>query len=157
MVYSSNFSHYNKCLKNLGLPLFIGSTVGSNGEGLCLESCCLISHKRSLCASSHGHHQAQAQACCCCQVKDFPWGPTRALPFSPSPRLDLACGPQLSSHLFCRSQPCLGFQEPENNMVSDSLQTQGLLSPLWLSHFPNPREMPWSFPMAQHLPSKCLG
>jgi hypothetical protein len=36
--------------------------VGSHGESLCLQSCCLIFWRRPLCTPSHNHHQAQTAA-----------------------------------------------------------------------------------------------
>jgi hypothetical protein len=36
--------------------------MGNHGEGLCLQSCCLVSCRRPLCNPSHNHHQASYQA-----------------------------------------------------------------------------------------------
>ena len=129
--YSSTFYH-NNCLKTMDCLFSLGSAMGSHGEGLHLQSHSLISHRRPLCALSHGCHQAQAQACHH-QAKDSPQGTSCIHPFFPDPRLVIVCGPPLHSQLFQGSQWSLGVREPEKQMALASSQAQRPLNQLWLS------------------------
>lgn len=56
------------------------STIGSHEKGLCLQSCSLISCRRTLFAPSHNSHQA-----CLCQTKDKDSWDQPDLPFLPNP------------------------------------------------------------------------
>jgi hypothetical protein len=61
MAYSSTFRHDKKCLNTIDCLFSSGSTMGSHGDGLCLQSCGLILSRQPLYISSHNCHQAQAK------------------------------------------------------------------------------------------------
>jgi hypothetical protein len=82
-----------------------GSAVGSHGEGLCLQSHCLISLRRPLFTPSYNCHQDNHQA------KDNHYGISQSCPV-PTPWT--SARPSIHSQLFLYSQGQLGVQGSEN-------------------------------------------
>lgn len=128
--------------------------MGSHGEGLHLQSCGLISHRKPLCAPSHGHDQAKLKPIAV-KPRTLLTGPAGRP--QPCPRLDPACEPPLCSQLSCSILWHLGVREPENQIVlaSSSLEAWGPLSQLQLSPPDCTSPPPELCPVAQHLP-QCL-
>lgn len=106
-----------------------GSAVGSHGEGLCPQSCCVISCRRPLYTPSHNQPQV-----CCLQAKGNHQGTSRSPPLTPGP----------DSILFRDFQQLLGIREPGNSLAPASagpwtLLPQSVLAVLHLRlYFPTP-------------------
>ena len=60
--YIFTFPRDNKCLKTTDCLFSSGSALGSHRDGLCLQSYCRISLRRSFCTTSQDCHQAQNTA-----------------------------------------------------------------------------------------------
>lgn len=104
------------------LPLFIKC----HGEGLCLQSRSLVSHRRPLCIPATNSNPD----------KYNPLGSSWSFRFPSSPALDPAYGPPSHSLLFSDSQQRLDFQGSKNPTLS-LLAGPGPLNELWLSHASN--------------------
>ena len=101
--------------------------MGSNGEGLHLESRSLVSLRRP---SSHDH-QAKLRPSPPSSQGLSPWDQPELSHFPADPGPDPAGQPRFCSQVFCSFQWLLGVQEPENQMAP-APRAWGPPSQLWL-------------------------
>lgn len=73
----TTFCHDNKLFGTMDWLFSSRSTMGSNGEGLPLQSHSLVCHRRSLCIPSHSHNQA-------CYHHPVPLGTEQSLTHCPN-------------------------------------------------------------------------